>query len=81
MPCATCRRPGALRLGGRPVERGDLLRPEVLAERVRVREGIDVGEHLEVAAVDEHRVVARLEQRQPQLVEAPDRFGRERETT
>ena len=71
--------PQRLGLAAGAVERGDLLRPEMLTERLVGEDGLDVGEHFQVPTVDEQRVVARLDQRQPQLAQAARRVSRERQ--
>jgi hypothetical protein len=49
------------------VQRGDLLRAQVFAERLGVHPRVDVAEDLEVAAIHQVRVVSSLDQHDAEL--------------
>ncbi len=61
------RRAQGVGLPARAVERGNLLRPQVLAQRFALDERVDPDQHFEVPARAEHCIVARLDQVEPQL--------------
>ena len=65
-------RPQRLGLASRAVQREHVQRPQALAVRVLDRQRIELGDDLAMAAGAQVGVDARLERRQPQLVEAGD---------